>query len=149
MTDPAAPQAPAVPVVPVPVAGPPAAPQPRPRRALGATGFVLSLIAFLGDIVIGIVLIATFITAIGNLVTFLEGRDGGSFGAAAAVFIAAILAGIGGTVLAVVGLILGCVAAARNRGRVLGIFAIVLGALVLLTRILGIIAIASNGSGHS
>jgi hypothetical protein len=144
MTEPAAVAAPAVPPTP-PYAPAPAA----PRRALGVTGFVLSLLAFLGDFVVAIVLLATFISAIGSLAGFVEGKDTGGFGAAAAVFVAAVLAGIAGTLLAVVGIILGCIAAARNRGRVLGVFAIVLGGLVIVTRILLLIGIATNGNGGS
>jgi hypothetical protein len=144
MTEPTPVAAPAVP--PTPAYAPP---PPTPRRALGATGFVLSLLAFLGDFVVAIVLLATFISAIGNLVGYLQGQDAGAFGAAAAAFVAAILAGIAGTLLAVVGIVLGCIAAARNRGRVLGVFAIVLGGLVIVTRILLLVGIATNGNGGS
>jgi hypothetical protein len=151
MTEPVADPAPVVPVAPATPQAPYAPPsQPvAPRRALGTTGFVLSLLAFLGDFVVGIVLIGTFISAIGSFAGFIEGKDDGGFGTAAAVFIAAIVVGLAGTLLALAGVILGSIAAARNRGRVLGVFAIVLGALVLVTRILLIIASATSGSGNS
>jgi hypothetical protein len=120
-----------------------------PRRGIGTAGFVLSLLAFAGDIIGGIVLVVSLVSSIGDVATMLQGRSAGFSGVAVG-FVTLVLLGLGGTVLAIVGVILGIVAAARGRGRVLGVLAIILGALVLITRILGIVLIAtSGGSGSS
>jgi hypothetical protein len=134
---------------PEPVAAPAVPPQAPPRRgrAVGATSFVLSLVAFVGDIAGGIVFIIAIVSAIGSLTSYFDqSGGGGDLSGAAGAVIFVVVAFLGGTLLALVGIILGIVAAATRRGRVLGVFGIILGALVLVSRIVFVVLVATTAA---
>ena len=157
-----------VPVQPTPVepAAPPAATPPaatplaatapaavvapvevKPRRGVGAAAFILGLLAILGDFVALIVGLIAFAGAITNLGGVLNDPTG-SLGSAIGVVVIAAIAVLGGLLFALLAVILGLVAAIRNRGRVLGVFGIIFGLLILIGHISAIVGIAmtqSNG----
>ncbi|MFC5501340.1 hypothetical protein ACFPJ4_03685 [Lysinimonas soli] len=123
---------------------PSVAPAPlKPRRAVGVTAFVLGLLGFVGDLVVVLIGIASLFTVTSDLLGLVSGRNTG-FGDYGSVFIAVVIGVPFDTLLAVIALILGIVAVARNRGRTLGVIAIVLSALVLITRILLVVTVLTN-----
>jgi len=138
--EPAVPAAPPAAVVAPPVAA-------KPRRGLGAASFILGLLAIFGDLialVLGLIAFAGAITNIGGVLN----DPTGSLGSAIGVIIVVAIAVFGGLLFALLAVILGLVAAIRNRGRVLGVFGIIFGLLILLGHISTIVGIAmtpSNG----
>jgi len=72
----------------------------------------------------------------------------GSLGSALGIVVIVIIVIFGGMLFALLAVILGLVAAIRNRGRVLGIFGIIFGLLILIGHISAIVGVAmtpSNG----
>jgi hypothetical protein len=142
MTDPTPSDAPVVPATPAAApaaAAPAAAPAvvteaPRKSKALGVFALLLGLGAFIGDIVlIGI--------AIAGAIGVAQSVSGGNFdfstllaGFAGFAFIAFIgfWVGIGVAALA---MLLGIIAAVKNRGRAAGIFGAIFGLLVLISHL--------------
>jgi hypothetical protein len=120
-----------------------------PRKKSGALGgfaLVLAILAVLGDIVVIIFGVVTLATAVNgfDVSTFEFGPILAALGAFAAI---AVIAFFGGMILAVLGLLLGLIAAIKGRGRVAGVFAIILSVLVLITH--GSIALAIAQTGDS
>lgn len=153
MTDAASPApAPAPASEPLAPAPLPPAPAARRSRGLGATAFVLSLLAFLGDIVAGIVFLVAVASAIGSFGSAVgSGSTTGipDLSGAAGAGIVGLALPILGTLLALLGVILGIAAAATRRGRGLGVAGIIIGALVLVGRIVLIILVASAANSVS
>jgi hypothetical protein len=132
------PVAPAAPAAPVAV---------KPRRGLGAASFILGLLAILGDLIAMVLAVVAFAGAITNIGGVLNDPTR-SLGSAIGVVIVAAIAVFGGLLFALLAVILGLVAAIRNRGRVLGVFGIIFGLLILIghiSAIVGIATIPSNG----
>jgi hypothetical protein len=144
----------AVPPAP-PVAGGPAADASGPatvasavaprRRGIGAAAFVLGLLAILGDLIGVTVALFTLLGAVTNLGQTLTNVDN-SLGAFLGVIILEFVVFFGGILFAVLAVILGIVAAARNRGRVLGVFGVIFGLAVLVTHIVLGITVATSGN---
>jgi hypothetical protein len=140
-------QVPGAAVPPPPPVGWTAAPAtvaPR-RRGIGAAAFILGLLAILGDVVGILVALFTLLGAITNLDETLSNIDN-SLGAVLGVIILEFLVFFGGILFALLAVILGIVAAVRNRGRVLGIFGVIFGIAVLATRLVLGITIANSGN---
>jgi hypothetical protein len=152
VTPPPAPQTPAVP------AATPAVPDAAaadvayveaPKKKSGALGgfaLVLAILAVLGDIVVlifGAVSLASIIGGF-DVSNFEIGPILAALGAFAAI---AVIAFFGGMILAVLGLLLGLIAAIKGRGRVAGVFAIIFSILVLITH--GSVALALAQTGDS
>jgi len=113
----------------------------KPRRGLGAAAFVLGLLAILGDLaalVIGLIAVAGAITNVSGVLT----DPTGSLGSAIGVLVIAAIAVFGGLLFALLAVILGLAAAIRNRGRVLGVFGIIFGLIILIGHISAIVGIA-------
>lgn len=140
MTDPA--QPPAVPAAPADAAVVPVAEPVRKGSGLGIFALVLGLGAFLVDIILTVVAISQAFSAISNL-------DMSNFSSLALAIAGWAFIGVivffGGLLVALLAVILGFVAAAKGRGRVAGVFAIIFGGLVLLTRIIGFVTLAGSG----
>lgn len=115
------------------------------RRGLGAAAFVLGLLAILGDLIGVTVALFTLLGAVTNLGQTFTNIDS-SLGALFGVIVLEFLVFFGGILFAVLAVILGIVAAARNRGRVLGIFGVIFGVAVLLTHVALGITIATSGN---
>ena len=143
MTDPTPSDAPVVPATPAAApaaAAPAAAPAvaaeaaPRKSKALGVFALFLGLIAFIGDIVlIGI--------GVAGAIGVAQSVSGGNFdfstilaGFAGFAFIAFIAFWIGIGVAALA-MLLGIIAAVKNRGRAAGIFGAIFGLLVLISHL--------------
>lgn len=155
-TDELFPDAPPLPGAAVPPA-PPVAAEPAPgaaaaaptatprRRGLGVAAFVLGLLAILGDLIGVTVALFTLLGAVTNLGQTLTNVDN-SLGAFLGVIILEFLVFFGGIVFAVLAVILGIVAAVRNRGRVLGVFGVIFGLAVLATHLVLGITVATSGN---
>jgi hypothetical protein len=116
------------------------------RRGIGVAAFVLGLLAILGDLIGVTVAFFTLLGAVGNIGATLTNVDN-SLGAILGVVILEFLVFFGGIVFAALAVILGIVAAARNRGRVLGVFGVIFGLVVLVTHlVLGISIATSSGN---
>lgn len=114
------------------------------RRGIGAAAFVLGLMAILGDLIGIVVALFTLLGAVTHPGQTLTNVDS-SLGAFLGVIILEFLVFFAGIVFAVLAVILGIVAAVRNRGRVLGIFGVIFGIVVLVTHTaLGIAATTSG-----
>jgi len=91
--------------------------------------------------------VVAFAGAITNIGGVLNNPTG-SLGSAIGVLIVGAVAVFGGLLFALLAVILGLVAAIRNRGRVLGVFGIIFGLLILIGHISALVGIAlapSNG----
>lgn len=145
---------PAPPVYDGPAAGPAAGPASSPgaaavaaprRRGMGAAAFVLGLLAILGDLIGLAVAFFTLLGSVTHLGETLSNVDN-SLGAFLGVIILEFIVFFGGILFAVLALILGLVAAVRNRGRVLGIFGMIFAIGVLLAHIAFYVAISTSGN---
>jgi len=139
---PASPFAEPAPGAPVGAVAQAAAPR---RRGIGAAAFVLGLLAILGDLIGFIVAIFTLLGAVTHLGQTLTNVDN-SLGAFLGVIILEYLVFFGGILFAVLAVILGIVAAVRNRGRVLGVFGVIFGLAVLATHIALAITVATSNN---
>lgn len=129
-----------------PLPGAAVAPTAAPRRrGIGAAAFVLGLLAILGDLIGITVALFTLLGAMTNLGQTLTNVDN-SLGAFLGVIILEFAVFFGGILFAVLAVILGIVAAARNRGRVLGIFGVIFGLAVLVTHLVLGITVATSGN---
>jgi hypothetical protein len=137
----------AVPTAPAPavVTSTPVAPS-GPRRGIGVAAFVLGLLAMLGDLIAIVLAFIALAGAISNLGATLD-DPAHSLGSAIGVLIIIAIAFFGGMLFALLAVILGLVAAIRNRGRVLGVFGVIFGLLILIGHIGVIIAAATSGNG--
>lgn len=115
------------------------------RRGIGTAAFILGLLAVLGDVVGILIALFTLLGAVTNLGQTLTNVDN-SLGAVLGVIILEFLVFFGGILFAVLAVILGIVAGVRNRGRVLGIFGVIFGAVVLATHLVLGISIATSGN---
>jgi len=131
---------------PLPVATPlPAGAAAPRRRGMGAAAFVLGLLAILGDLIGVVVALFTLLGAVTKLGQTLTNVDD-SLGAFLGVIILEFLVFFGGILFALLAVILGIVAAARNRGRVLGIFGAIFGLGVLVTHLVIGVTVATSGN---
>lgn len=145
MTDPTPPDAPVVPAAPAAVpATVPAVDAPRKSRALGIFALILGLGAFIGDIVL-------IVTAIVGAVGVAQSVSAGQFdfttllaGFAGFAFIAFLGFWVG-IVVAALAILLGIIAAVKNRGRAAGIFGAILGLLVLISHLIVLATVAGSG----
>ena len=115
------------------------------RRGVGAAAFVLGLLAILGDligIVVGLFTVLGAVTNIGDTIANVDN----SLGAFLGVIILEFIVFFGGILFAALAVILGIVATVRNRGRVLGIFGVIFGLVVLIGHIALWISIAMSGN---
>jgi len=134
------------PVAAQPGAGAPGAAAGVPRRrGIGAAAFVLGLLAILGDLIGLIVAFFTLLGAVTHLGQTLTNVDN-SLGAFLGVIILEFIVFFGGILFALLAVILGIVATVRNRGRVLGIFGVIFGLVVLVTNVSFGIFIATSGN---
>jgi hypothetical protein len=154
MTDP---QPPAVPDVPaatpaaVPAATPavaapasaPAAAAPRKGSGLGVFALILGLLAMLGDILV-LVIIGVQIASLAS--NFDWTSLAASF---AGVAILGVAAFFGGFVVGGLAILLGIIAAVKNRGRAAGVVGAILGFLVFISHLVIAITIAGAGSAIS
>ncbi len=115
------------------------------RRGIGVAAFVLGLLAILGDLIGLVVAFFTLLGAVTDLPHTLTNVDN-SLGALLGVVILEFLVFFGGILFGVLAVILGIVAAARNRGRVLGVFGVIFGLAVLATHIALGVTIATSGN---
>ncbi|MEO7722489.1 MAG: hypothetical protein ABIS08_11315 [Pseudolysinimonas sp.] len=128
------------------VTAPGSAPAVAPRRrGLGAAAFVLGLLAVLGDVIGFVVALFTLLGAVTNLGETLNNVDN-SLGAFLGVIILEFVVFFGGILFALLAVILGIVAAARNRGRVLGVFGVIFGLVVLAIHVGLAITVATSGN---
>jgi hypothetical protein len=140
MTDPTPAETPAVPVAPAPAgAVAPVDPAPPKGKGLGVFALILGLLAFLADF-------AVLVFAIVQIVSLTQNFDVQglllSLGGLAAF---AVISFFGGIVAAALAVILGLVAAIKNRGRVAGVFGVIFGVLVLVSRL--VVGATIGGSG--
>jgi len=118
----------------------------RRRRGIGAAAFVLGLLAIFGDLIGIVVGLVTVLGAIGNLDQILTTNIDSSLGAFLGVIIVELIVFFGGILFGGLAVILGIVAAARNRGRVLGVFGVIFGLVVLLSHVALWISTAMSGN---
>ena len=116
-----------------------------PRRGIGAAAFVLGLLAILGDLIGLAVAFFTLLGSLSNLGETVTNVDN-SLGAFLGVIILEFIVFFGGILFAVLALILGLVAAVRNRGRVLGIFGAIFAIGVLIAHIAFYVAVTTSGN---
>lgn len=131
------------PTSPTPAASAPVA-APR-RRGIGSAAFVLGLLAILGDILGVVVALFTLLGSVTHLGETLSNVDN-SLGAFLGVIILEFIVYFGGILFALLAVILGIVAAVRNRGRVLGVFGVIFGIAVLAVHVTLAITIATSGN---
>jgi hypothetical protein len=145
MTDPTPSDAPVVPAATAAApAAVPAAPAPRKSRGLGIFALILGLGAFIGDLVLlGI--------AVAGVVSIAQSVSGGNFefstllaGFAGFGFIAFIGFWVG-IVVAALAMLLGIIAAVKNRGRAAGIFGAIFGLLVLISHLSVLVTVLGSG----
>jgi hypothetical protein len=144
MTDVTPPPAPQPPAVPADTSTEVAPAEPKKSGALGGFALFLAIQAVLGDIVVILIAIVTVAAAFGNkdASDFDLARVLASFSVLALV---AVIDFFGGLILAVLGILLGIIAIASRRGRVAGVFAVILSILVLITHGSVFLAIAQTG----
>jgi hypothetical protein len=111
-----------------------------PRRGLGIWSLVLGLLAVLGDVIVVLVIVEAMRAS-----TDINSGLSNLFVAG----VTAVIIMIGGFLVSVTGLILGIMAVARGRGRVLGVVGMLLCILVVLSYVLAIILVAAGGAGLS
>ncbi|MES1212081.1 MAG: hypothetical protein ABUT11_00890 [Leifsonia sp.] len=130
-----------------PAVAPAAAPLATParRRGIGAAAFVLGLLAILGDLIGVVVALFTLLGAVTDLRGTFTNIDG-SLGAVLGVIILEFIVFFGGILFALLAVILGIVAAARNRGRVLGVFGVVFGVGVLAVHVMILITVTTSNN---
>lgn len=122
------------------------APPKKKSGALGGFALVLSILAILGDLVVIIFGVITLVSAVNGI--NLDTLDFSGILAAMGAFAAiAVFAFFGGLILGLLALLLGLIAAIKGRGRVAGVFAIILSILVLITH--GSVALAIAQAGTS
>lgn len=126
-----------------PSAAPPAAP-PR-RRGIGTAAFVLGLLAVFGDLIGVIVAFFTLLGAVTDLRGTFTNIDG-SLGAVLGVVILEVIFFFGGILFGLLAVILGLVAAIRNRGRVLGVFGVIFGLGVLVVHVMILITVTTSNN---
>jgi hypothetical protein len=108
-----------------------------PGRALGIWSLILGLLAVAGVIVAAVAVVTAAQSLEADINTGLQNLFG-------AVVLAGVLM-VGGFIAGIVGLILGIMAVARNRGRALGVAGMVLSILVSLGWIIAIIVSVGTG----
>ncbi|MEP6842493.1 MAG: hypothetical protein ABJA11_03160 [Pseudolysinimonas sp.] len=133
-----------VPATPAPPSAPTLAVAPR-RRGLGTAAFTLGLLAILGDVVGILVAIVTLVGSVTNLGETVSNIDS-SLGTFLGVIVLEFVLFFGGILFAAVAVILGIVAAVRKRGRVLGVFGVIFGAIVLISHVGLSVVVATSGN---
>lgn len=139
MTDPA--QPPAVPAAPADAAVVTPDQPVRKGSGLGIFALVLGLGAFLVDIIFFVVVLVQGASVLASIGAGDFSGVGLAIGGLA--FIGFIIL-IGGGIAALLGVILGLAAAIKGRGRAAGIFAIIFGLLVLISRLILIATLAGS-----
>jgi hypothetical protein len=142
VTPPPVPQSPDVPAA----ASTEVAPVEKNSSGVGIASLLLSLLAVLADIAIFVFAVVTVVSLFSNfdLASFEWGTIVASLGATALV---ALIGFFGGIALALLALLLGIIAIAKNRGRVAGVFGVIFSLLVLITH--GSIALGIAQSGEA
>ncbi|MEO5920805.1 MAG: hypothetical protein ABIQ01_06650 [Pseudolysinimonas sp.] len=139
-----APQTPAVPVAAsteVATATP-----PKKSGALGGFALVLAILAILGDLAVIIFGVISFVGLANNFDT--STFEVSSFVTALGAFgVIGAVGFFGGIILALLSLLFGIIAIAKRRGRVAGVFAVILSILVLITHGSLALALAQAGAG--
>ena len=151
MTDLTPAETPATPAV--PAADPAAsavvvAPPARKSGALGGFALILGLIAFLGDVAVLVIAIVQIVSLFSNF-DISQLLSASTIGPLAAFLAIATIAFWGGLVVAALAVLLGFIAAIKNRGRVAAVFGIIFGILVLVTHLGIAFTLLSAGSGIS
>jgi hypothetical protein len=113
----------------------------KPRRGLGIWSLALGLVALLGDVIV-VVVVAD---AARSLNVDINSGLSNLFVAA----VTSVIILVGGFLASIASLILGIMAVARGRGRVLGVIGILLSILVILSYAVGVILVATAGAGLS
>jgi hypothetical protein len=146
VTPPPAPQSPAVPAAASTEVAPVDKPVEKKSGGVGVASLLLSLLAVLADIAIFVFAVVTVVTLFSNFdfASFEWGSIVASLGAAALVV---VIGFFGGIVLALLALLLGIIAIAKNRGRVAGVFGVIFSILVLITH--GSVALGIAQSGEA
>ncbi|MBX3194343.1 MAG: hypothetical protein KF727_04500 [Microbacteriaceae bacterium] len=121
----------------------PAATAPRKGRGLGVFALILGLLAMLGDILV-LVVIGVQIASLAS--NFDWTTLAASF---AGVAILAIAAFFGGFLVSALAILLGIIAAVKNRGRAAGVVGAILGFLVFISHLVVAITLAGAGSAIS
>jgi hypothetical protein len=134
MTDPtpAVPAAPSGEVAPV-------VPVERKGRGLGVFALILGLLGMIADIIV-------IILGLAQLPALMNGDWGSLLAGLAGVAVLGFIVFWGGIIVGALAVLLGIIAAVRNRGRVAGVFGIILGVLVAGSHILLGLAILGGGS---
>ena len=109
-------------------------PVERKKRGIGAWSFVLGLLTALGDIAFVIWVVVVLVGAVGDLQTGNLAGISTAIGAAGLVIVA-LFVFFGGFVTAGLAALLGLIALVTGRGRVLGVFGLLLGLGALALRI--------------
>jgi len=143
MTDVTPPPAPQTPVVSAP-ASTEVATVPKKGSGVGIASLLFAILAVLADLAIFVFAVVTIFSLFSNFdfATFDVGTMLAGLGAAA---IVAVIGFFGGIALALLALLLGIIAIAKNRGRVAGVFGVIFSILVLVTHGSVALAIAQSG----
>lgn len=138
MTDPTPAQTPAVPAAPA-GAVTPAETTPPKGKGLGVFALILGILAFLADFGVLVFALAQVASLAQNFDVqgLLLGLGG------LAVF--ALISFFGGIFVAALAVLLGLIAAIKNRGRVAGVFGVIFGVLVLISRLIVGATLAGSG----
>lgn len=145
VTPPPAPQTPAVPATASAEVAAAETPVAKKGSGVGIASLLLALLAVIADL-------AIIVFAVISVASIVSNFDASSFEVSsvlAALGGAAVLAAIGffgGIVVALLALLLGIIAIAKNRGRVAGVFGLIFSILVLVTHGSVILAIAQSGA---
>jgi len=107
---------------------------------------VLGLLAILGDLIGVAIALFALMGALGNVGQILSTNIDNSLGALLGVVVVELIVFFGGILFGGLAVILGIVAAARNRGRVLGVFGVIFGLVVLLSHVALWISTAMSGN---
>lgn len=109
------------------------------RRGPGIWSLILGVLAVLGDVIVVVVIVEAARTVSVDINSGLANL----FAAA----VVAVIVMIAGFLVSLTGLILGILAVARGRGRVLGVVGMMLSIMVVLSYVIGIVLVATAGSG--
>jgi hypothetical protein len=146
MTDVTPPPAPQAPATTDAYASTEVVPAPRKGRGVGVASLILAILAMLGDLLAIVVGVVSLASIFGNFdVSTME--FGPIIAALGAFAVVAVVVFFGGFIFAGLGLLLGIIAIASNRGRVPGVFGVIFSVLVLITH--GSLAATLAGSGDA
>ncbi len=140
VTPPPAPQTPAVPdAAPTEVAK-----VEKKGSGVGIASLLFAILAVIADLAILVFAVVTIATIFANF-DFANFEISTLFAGLGAAAIVAVIGFFGGIILALLALLLGVIAIAKNRGRVAGVFGVIFSILVLVTHGSVALAIAQSG----